>query len=220
MVYDSEKARQSHLTIELDCEHLRLIPLDSHGRIHLRDFPAFSHLYKVRFSSNGAIPVGTLLDPEEVPEPYQTLLCHKDNMTSTLSEFFGGSRIDLKVLASSRDGANNLIRCILLEIGNERKPVELGAIRICLEVLPSNIQDLVVDGLRPLGAILKDFCVEQSCHPVAFFRIPRDEFLSELLGDGIAEDVEFFYGRINVIRIPSGQALAEVIEILPAIKST
>ena len=77
------------------------------------------------------LPVIRPVDRQDVPQPYHSLLVHERDMTSTLSQFHD-DEIELKVL-SLQNSDGGYYREVLLLAKQDQRPVEYGAIRICLE---------------------------------------------------------------------------------------
>ena len=93
------------------------------------------------------------LEPEEVPQPYKSLLVHSADMTPTLEAHFG-KPLGLTVLSREVQGESYL-REVVLTIGREKRPVLYGAIRILLNHLPPRARRRVLEERFPLGHILR-----------------------------------------------------------------
>ncbi|MBM3460386.1 MAG: hypothetical protein FJX77_17840, partial [Armatimonadetes bacterium] len=81
------------------------------------------------------LPRLQFLPPEEIPEPYRSLLVHDRDMTPTLEQFHGG-RIVLDLI-HRRTEPTGLSREVVLVLSGSRKPVEYGAILIHRAPFPS-----------------------------------------------------------------------------------
>src|SRR5438067_1109299 len=77
-----------------------------------------------------AVPPCQIIDGEQVPEPYRTLLVHENDMTPTLEQFHGAS-VHLRVLGRERR-RNEYQREVVLQLEGSEQPVEFGVIRIDL----------------------------------------------------------------------------------------
>jgi chorismate-pyruvate lyase len=169
---------------------------------------AFEDLY---CDSKAAAPVLDAIDGEKVPEPYRKLLVHEGDMTPALERFHGDG-IHLQVLRSNRT-KDQYSRDVVLRADGTRKPVEFGAIEINLAAVHDIAREAILQGRRPLGAILRDFSIAHLSRPKAYFRVKADDVIRRSLElNGAAE---ILYGRRNTLLIPSGAVLAEIIEILP-----
>ena len=159
-----------------------------------------------------ALPKARAIEGEHVPAPYKALLVHDSDMTPTLEAAFK-RRIFLRLLKRkiSRD---LLLRQVTLVLEGSGRAVEFGAIRIHLDCLPSPARPLILEGKLPLGRVLQDFKVSHRSEPAAFFAVEADLTIAEALN--ISEPQQLLYGRRNSLLLPSGESLAEVIEILPA----
>lgn len=146
-----------------------------------------------------------------MPEPQRSLLVHESDMTSTLEEHHGEA-LEISLLAHRRD-EDALWRRVVL-VGRESGRIhEAGAIRIALAPFASAARWEILEGRRPLGAILARHGVEYRSRPRLFFGLrstPRSDVLLGFAGGG-----RRLYGRRNVLETPAGETLAEVVEILP-----
>lgn len=146
----------------------------------------------------------------DMPEPYRSLLVHELDMTSTL-ERFHGEEMELSRLESRRSDVA-LLRQVLL-VGRRTGEVrEAGAIRIDLGQFDTTARWEILEGSKPLGAILADHRIDYSSRPRLFFAFDADERTDRLLG--LRAGAQTLYGRQNVLSTASG-VLAEVVEILP-----
>lgn len=150
------------------------------------------------------------IDGHPMPEPYRGLLVHDTDMTSTL-ETFHRERPRLEVLARLRRGTG-LFRKVLLRGSDRGHVMEYGAIRIELDVLPSQARFAVLEGSRPLGGILGDHRVEFISRPESFFSLKPSPSLQRTLG---LDEAVLLYGRKNFLLTGDEDVLAEVVEILP-----
>ena len=145
-----------------------------------------------------------------IPQPYRDLLVHDRDMTSTLEAFHGES-IHLRVM--NRDATSGILfrEVVLVTVENTR-PVEFGAIRIRLDGFGASAQEMVREGLLPLGTVLKRENVPHRSDPRRYLRVEPDQVVARALG---LEGREPLYGRHNLISGRNGRALAEMVEILP-----
>ncbi len=150
------------------------------------------------------------LEAGELEEPYRSLLVHERDMTSTLEDHHREPLI-LRVLEKCRRG-EILYREVVLVGETSARPVEFGAIRIDLELFEPAARRRILEGRRPLGALLADFAVPYESHPRRFFALESDALIDRALE---LESSRRLYGRQNVLSSPAGRPLAEVVEILP-----
>jgi len=148
---------------------------------------------------------------QDVPQPYQSLLVHQRDMTSTLSQFHD-DEIELKVL-SLQNGGGAYYREVLLLAKRDQRPVEYGAIRICLEHFSEPARDAIVSASTPLGQLLHDYQIKYLSRPSRFLAIECDDYIAGLFG---CQDRPTLYGRHNTLYNANNRAhLAEIVEILP-----
>ena len=164
------------------------------------------------FYARADLPVPRIerIPGNEMPEPFRSLLVHKNDMTPTLEQHHG-TQIHLRVLRSERHG-NHYHREVVLVLDGSNRPVEFGANRVNLELYPQDAQDLILKEYVPLGSILARFKIIHSCHPSAYLRITADSLIASELG---AEVGQTLYGRRNTLKDPQGRVLSEILEILP-----
>jgi chorismate-pyruvate lyase len=156
------------------------------------------------------LPGAVKMGGEEMPEPYKSLLVHARDMTPTLEGFYGQG-IHVRILKRDLyEGA--FARQVVLALDGDERPVEFGAIKIYLEHFPSKARELILEGKRPLGAILHNERIGHASCPKAFFRITSGSVIGSALQ---LTGLDLLYGRRNVLLDSSERTLAEIIEILP-----
>lgn len=156
------------------------------------------------------MPGITEIAATEVPEPYQQLLVHRNDMTTTLEQFHGG-RTKLRVLHSQTTG-DVYQREVVLLIEGAQQPVEFGALTVYLPALPAGVETAMVAGRRPLGGILRERGLKFTSQPKAYIRLQADDIMVHALRLPAATTL---YGRCNVLLNERGEAFADIVEILP-----
>jgi chorismate-pyruvate lyase len=157
-----------------------------------------------------ALPPVRRVEGPDVPEPYRQLLVHDRDMTPTL-EAFHGERIHLQVLARRLEG-DAYARQVVLTLNGSEQPVEFGAIVIHLQHFPSAAREEILQGYRPLGAILHDHRIRHQSRPLSYLCVTSDGVMNEVLH---LRETQALYGRRNAIRDGDGHELADIVEILP-----
>ena len=150
------------------------------------------------------------IDGEAMPEPYKSLLVHERDMTSTLENFHKAG-IHLRLIGRRQQG-DEYFREVVLVLDSSEKPVEFGAIRINLALFPPAARAAILEERYPLGHLLKDFAIEYQSRPKAFLRLASDKTVNEFLK---LTGAHLLYGRRNTLLNPAGEALADIVEILP-----
>jgi chorismate-pyruvate lyase len=156
------------------------------------------------------LPTVARVDGGDIPEPYRSLLVHDRDMTPTLERAHDRSML-LRVLRSAIAG-DVLSRQVVLIPEGSSVPAAFGAIKIHLEHFPDETKALVLEGKRPLGAILRTQGIAHKGRPDVYLQITADALIHNALG--LAEPATL-YGRRNALVDGAGRALAQVIEILP-----
>lgn len=150
----------------------------------------------------------------EVPQPYRRLLDHRQHMTATMEDHFGGP-VQLEVVASRtvEDAASSsrvwYVREILLRRpapGGGTMVVQYGIVKIDL----STVDQVTAAAIRaeriPLGRILIDAGVMRDVQHVALVEIAPGPHLARHLGPGRT------FGRVAHILL-NGRPAVELLEI-------
>lgn len=154
-----------------------------------------------------------ILEAEELPEPYRTLLAHDRDMTGTLETYFK-QPMTLRVHVRKIEG-DSLYRQVSLVGMHDGRPAEFGAIRIDLSCFDGETRDLVAQCKVPLGRVLREHDVAYVSNPSAYLEVTPDELLS----DALQVSTGPLYGRKNELKMPDGRAIAQIIEILPPLNT-
>jgi hypothetical protein len=152
----------------------------------------------------------TFLPPESIPQPQRDLLVHYNDMTSTLSGFYG-EPISLNVL-HRHQGPQWYRRHIVLETANTKRPVEYGAMRILLPLLSEAARSEVLAARTPLGEILARQGLAFRHCPGGFFKLRSNHLIELSLA---LTSQQWLYGRCNCMSDSVGRVVAEVVEVLP-----
>jgi chorismate-pyruvate lyase len=150
------------------------------------------------------------VDGEKMPQPYKRLLVHRRDMTSTLETFHRG-RVHVAPFSRRREG-DFYFRNVLLALNESERPVEFGAIKINLALFEEKARRLILDEQLPLGRILQEQKIAYASRPRAFLRVFSDELMNSHLQ---LTEAQWLYGRRNTLTNPQGEAMAEIVEILP-----
>ncbi|MDB5305960.1 MAG: hypothetical protein JWO38_162 [Gemmataceae bacterium] len=177
------------------------------GATVLTTAPTFEQLYLV-LPESGDRPAAAVVPADEVPEPYRQLLVHTHHMTVTVEKYYG-SPVDVKVLASRRNG-NEYARKILLALQDNGKVVQFGLVRINLGVCSEPVRNAIVEGKTPLGRVLIQHDMLRRIEPTAFLRVRLSPTMAEWFGSAPGAET---YGRLGVIYTGDRPAV-EVLEIL------
>lgn len=147
---------------------------------------------------------------EAVPEPYKTLLVHRNDMTPTLEGFYKRD-IHLRVLSREVRG-HDYFREVVLQLEGTNQLVEFGAIKIHLHLFDPPVREQILQEKWPLGHILRDYAVPHASRPAAFLRLASDPLINGMLH---LRGAQLLFGRRNTLYDAADRPLAEIVEILP-----
>lgn len=158
-----------------------------------------------------AQPTVKRIAPPEIPEPYRSLLVHESDMTITLERHFGG-RVTLRPLSTFTVGGNYFRRVLLAQEYSGR-PVEMGAIRMKLDVFSPRIRALIHANEVPLGRILRDGGVDFKSVAKVFLEITPNP---EMMGVFWMREPRTLYGRQTEV-MHHGAKIGDIVEVLPLV---
>lgn len=156
------------------------------------------------------MPAIEFVQPSDMPATERELLVHERDMTSTLAGYHR-SAIDLQVVRREAS-PDYLLRLVVLTRRDLPVPVEVGAIGIRLESFKPALRAEIEAGLKPLGGLLAEYCVNYLSQPRSYFRLPADAFIADLLAES---EGTVLWGRCNELTLPDGEVFADIVEILP-----
>ncbi len=156
-----------------------------------------------------ALPKVKVVPPNQIPQPYRSLLVHDVDMTMTLERHFG-DRVTLRPLSTFTVGRSYFRRVLLVQEYSGR-PVEMGAIRIRLDAFSQRVQAKIRRNEIPLGRLLKEGKVEYRSHATAFLAITPN---AEMMGVFWMREPRTLYGRRTEV-IRSGSKVGDIVEVLP-----
>lgn len=156
-----------------------------------------------------SLPRHSSIDGEKMLEPYRSLLVHNGDMTPALESHYRDS-IHIERL-QAHNSARGYSREVVLRLDGNERAIEYGAIKINLKYFEKKAREEIVDGNKPLGAIMREYKIVHGSKPKAFLQVHTDGVISEALG--VAENTRVF-GRRNTLVMPGGEPLAEIVEIL------
>ena len=156
------------------------------------------------------IPEIEFLPPGDLPQPCRSLLVHSEDMVPRLERHYQDKlHLEILRLCAAQDTHSRLVKLVT---DRQARVVEFGAIRIHLSRFSEQAVKLIREGRRPLGNILQTEKVIHRSDPRVYFRLHPDSLIEEAFE--LTEPVTWLYGRQNVHLDPSGQPLAEVVEVL------
>ena len=149
----------------------------------------------------------TLTPPDEVPEPFHSLLVHHRHMTVVLGEHYH-QPVHLQVQRSGVSGGAYRRR-ITLTAGPAGPFTELGIVRLHLQFLPPDARDEILAQLCPLGMILIRHHILRRVVPHYYVRFSASSPIIQLFNLPVSPIV---YGRIGTI-FCNEQPAIELLEI-------
>lgn len=158
-----------------------------------------------------AMPKAKVVKPDKIPLPYHGLLVHDNDMTLTLERHFGG-RVALRPLSTFTSGRSYFRRVLLVQQYSGR-PVEMGAIRMRLDVFSPRLQSKILRNEIPLGRLLRDGKVEYQSRVKSYFSVTPN---AEMMGVFWMREPKMLYGRRTEI-IHHGTKIGDIVEVLPLV---
>lgn len=145
---------------------------------------------------------------DELPDPFDRLLAHREHMTTTLGDYYG-KPVELRVLDERRDN-DTYARMILLHLPGGTPVVEFGIARVHLRCTPVPVRREILQRRTPLGDILIAHRIMRRIEPRWFFRFPRDLALLAHFDDAQRARA---YGRVGRILFHDEPAI-DLLEIV------
>ncbi|HEX4588380.1 MAG TPA: hypothetical protein VH120_00505 [Gemmataceae bacterium] len=176
----------------------------------MKPTPDLPTLYRL-FRADAPPPDHDIISPDEMPEPYHTLLVHHHHMTVTVEEYYG-SHVNVHVLQRRHVG-DTYARKILLELQSDGRVVQFGVVRIRLDFCSAAVKAAILEEKTPLGRILIEHDVLRRIEPTAYFRVTPGPLLTKWFR---LSEPQLTYGRLGIIHC-DGQPAIEVLEILAPI---
>ena len=146
-----------------------------------------------------------------IPHPYRSLLVHDNDMTLTLERHHGGA-VMLRTLSTTTKGPWYLRRVLLVQEYSGR-PVEMGAIRLRLDVFPDRVRRQILKNAVPLGRLLRNGGIDFTSQPSAFFAVTPNP---EMMGVFWMREPRTLYGRQTEL-FEGGRKIGDIVEILPLV---
>lgn len=162
-------------------------------------------------SAGVLLPGVKAIAPEDIPHPYRGLLSHRSDMTHVLERHYGG-RINIRALSSAQRGRWYMRRVLLVQEYSGR-PVEMGAIRIALDVFSARVRAEILKGQIPLGRIMRDAALDYHSRPRAFFEVTPN---SDMMGVFWMREPRALYGRQTEVSL-GGTKFGDIVEVLPLV---
>lgn len=156
-------------------------------------------------------PKVSLVEPKDIPLPYQSLLVHDIDMTLTLERHFGG-QIALRPL-STFTNRGSYFRRVLLAQEYSGQPVEMGAIRMKLDAFGMTVRRKILQNTIPLGRILRDGHVDYVSRVKTFLVVEPNP---EMMGVFWMREPRPLYGRRTEL-IRQGRKIGDIVEVLPLV---
>ena len=155
------------------------------------------------------MPKVKVVAPGQIPQPYQSLLVHDTDMTLTLERHFG-DRLTLRPLSTFTSGRSYFRRVLLVQEYSGR-PVEMGAIRMRLDVFNQRLRSKILRNTTPLGRLLRDGKFQYRSHVKAYLKVTPN---SEMMGVFWMREPRVLYGRRTEV-FHRDMKIGDIVEVLP-----
>jgi chorismate-pyruvate lyase len=156
-----------------------------------------------------AIPHVNVISPDQIPQPYRSLLVHDSEMTRTLERHVG-DRAVLRLLSAFSSGASYFRRILLVQKSSGR-PIALGAIRVRLDAFTPQLRTKILAGRIPLGRILLEGRFAYTSTVKALLAV---EPTPEIMGIFWMPESRVLYGRRSAM-FRGKTKIADIVEVLP-----
>ena len=157
------------------------------------------------------MPQVTVISPDQIPQPYRSLLVHDSDMTRTLERHVG-ERAVLRPLSSFSNGASYFRRVLLVQESSGR-PAALGAIRVRLDAFAPRLRTKILAGQIPLGRLLREGRFAYTSKVKALFAV---EPTPEIMGIFWMPESRTLYGR-RCEMFRGKTKFADIVEVLPLV---
>lgn len=164
-------------------------------------------LFKL-FRPESEIPEHEIIPPEEMPEPYRSLLVHEHHMTVTV-EAHHGDLVDVQILERKHEG-ESYSRKILLTLQKTGKVVQFGIVRVDLSFCTPEVRQKIIDGNIPFGRILIEHNVMRRIEPKRYLRLTPGPKMMEWFN---MDECKPVYGRLAYIHCNEKPAV-ELLEVV------
>ena len=157
------------------------------------------------------MPKVKVVAPGKIPEPYRSLLVHDTDMTLTLERHFG-DRVALRPLSTFTSGRSYFRRVLLVQEYSGR-PVEMGAIRIRLDVFSQRLRSKILRNEIPLGRLLRDGKFQYQSRVTSYLSVTPN---TEMMGIFWMREARVLYGRRTEV-IHHNTKIGDIVEVLPLV---
>jgi hypothetical protein len=158
-----------------------------------------------------ALPKAKAISAYDVPLPYRSLLVHESDMTLALEQHFGG-RMALRVLSTFQRNEWYFRRVLLVQEYSGR-PVEMGAIRMNLNVFTKRTRTHILRNEVPLGRLLRDHRFDFKSQAKVFMAVTPN---SEMMGVFWMREQRTLYARKTEV-VSKGHKIGDIVEVLPLV---
>jgi hypothetical protein len=158
-----------------------------------------------------AVPAARRIAPSRIPPPYDMLLAHEREMTSTLERHFDTTLV-VRVLSAWTRGRWYYRRSLLAQELSGR-PVAMGMVRLNMYAFSARVCAQIVRGETPLGRILHNAGLRYHSRPRTFLEITPT---SEMMGVFWMRECRTLYGRQTDVTL-TGERIGNIIEVLPLV---
>lgn len=156
-----------------------------------------------------AVPTYQSVAPDQMPEPFRSLLVHDRHMTIAMEDFHQ-CKITVRVL-QRRQFDGWYARQILLEKVGSAEVVQGGIVRIHLYMLDAPVQAAILKEDTPLGHVLINNNVMRHIHVTSFLRLEPGPALAAWPG---FDSMSPAWGRLGIIYC-NHQPAIELFELVP-----
>ena len=170
--------------------------------------PSLESLYEA-MPELGPVPEYRVVQPDEMREPYRSLLVHDRHMTVAMEEYHD-DKVEVKVLRRHQTG-DSYVRQILLITRKTKFVVQGGMVRINLSLFDEPVKAKILEERTPLGHVLIQNDVLRHIDVRSYVKIAPG--FAKHSWPGFSPDVAV-YGRLGILYCNLQPAI-ELFEVIP-----
>jgi chorismate-pyruvate lyase len=165
-------------------------------------------LVSLYYDQPETLGIFALQSPEQVPQPYRSLLAHTNHMTVTVEKHFGGL-VNVEVLRAELQ-EDSYLREILLRTEHDQVVVQYGIVKLATKYVDEAPLQEILSQKKPLGRVLIEHNVLRKIELFDLLRVECGEALARFFSVPIGTVT---FGRTAILHSNNKPAI-ELLEIV------